>query len=172
MGIRRVKFIAHRGKWLGNHHTFPENSPELIDNAIAMNFDVEVDVWHLDGRLWLGHNGPENPITYKWLCTRYKYLWVHAKNQYAFQYLYEQWMRLNVFFHETDGMVLTTRGAIWHYPTEFTSNWNYNSVVVMPEWYNNVIIPDFVYGICSDRIGFYREAYLTKGENVFQFTNN
>lgn len=167
-----MKFIAHRGKWLGKNydHGYPENSPELIDLAIRMNYDAEIDVWHLDGRLWIGHDGPEFPIDYKWLCVRYKHLWIHAKNQYAFQYLYEQWMLLNVFYHDRDGMALTTKRIVWHYPSEFTSNWNYNSIVVLPEWYPDVIIPDFVYGICSDNVQFYKEAYLAKDENVFQFT--
>lgn len=165
-----MRFIAHRGKWLGNHNSAPENSPELIDSAIAMNYEVEIDVILQDGCLWLGHDKPEIPISYSFLCARYKYLWCHCKTVETFHFLQDRWLKLNCFFHENDAMTLTTHGIAWTYPTDLTSNWGANSIAVLPEWYPNIVIPSEIYGICSDSIEFYKKAYLAKDENVFQFS--
>lgn len=169
-----MKFIAHRGNYLGKDviHSAPENSIELIDLAISLNYEVECDVSLHNGRLWLGHDKPKIPISYSFLCARYKYLWVHCKTIQTFYYLQDRWLKLNCFFHESDAMTLTTKNMVWVYPTELTSNWGANSVVVLPEWYSNVIIPSYVYGLCSDNIEFYRNAYLNKDHNVFQFTEH
>ena len=45
-----MKYISHRGNLTD---VFPdkENSPEYIMAAIRADFDVEVDVWYIDGKI-------------------------------------------------------------------------------------------------------------------------
>lgn len=52
-----MKYISHRGNLTD---VFPdkENSPEYIMAAIRADFDVEVDVWYIDGKIMLGHDAP------------------------------------------------------------------------------------------------------------------
>ena len=51
-------FISHRGN-LDGLNPDRENSPDYIDEAIKLGFDVEVDVRTKDGQLWLGHDEPQ-----------------------------------------------------------------------------------------------------------------
>ena len=53
--------IAHRGNLFGR---IPEreNSPEYIQEALAAGYDVEVDVWFEEGKLFLGHAKPQYEV--------------------------------------------------------------------------------------------------------------
>ena len=73
------KFIAHRGNIDGIHEKY-ENHPDYIDDAIAEGYDVEIDVWDIDGTLYLGHDKPEYKIDQNYLLDRKDVLWCHAKN--------------------------------------------------------------------------------------------
>ena len=53
--------ISHRGNTEGCNEK-KENSPDYIDNAISLGFDVEIDVRYLNGDLYLGHDLPQYKI--------------------------------------------------------------------------------------------------------------
>ena len=53
--------ISHRGNIDGVKPT-KENSPEYILEAISLGYDVEIDVWKVDGKWFLGHDEPEYAI--------------------------------------------------------------------------------------------------------------
>ena len=59
-------FISHRGN-LDGLNPDRENSPEYIDEAIKLGFDVEIDVRTKDGELWLGHDEPQYKVSEMWL---------------------------------------------------------------------------------------------------------
>jgi hypothetical protein len=49
-----MKFISHRGN-LSGRNPESENSPSYINMALKLGYDVEVDVWYIDGKWYLGH---------------------------------------------------------------------------------------------------------------------
>ena len=58
-----MKLISHRGYINGPNKT-EENSPEHILNAINNGYDVEIDVWFIDDKWYLGHDNPTYEIKY------------------------------------------------------------------------------------------------------------
>ena len=49
--------IAHRGNLYGPDPE-RENTIEVISEALALGYDVEIDIWLVDGKLYLGHDEP------------------------------------------------------------------------------------------------------------------
>ena len=71
--------ISHRGNINGRIPDL-ENSPDYIDAAIKLGYDVEVDLWWVVGRIYLGHDEPQYEVSDEWLGNRINKLWVHCKN--------------------------------------------------------------------------------------------
>ena len=142
-----MKFIAHRGNIDGPSKF--ENSPDHIDEAISLGFDVEIDVW-VDGyKIFLGHDEPEYKIDNAFLEERRSMLWCHAKNIHALKWLVEN--NFNTFFHDTDDYTLTSKGFIWAYPGKELVE---GSICVMPEMADDPLYlkknKDIIYAVCSD----------------------
>ncbi len=137
---RLKKIISHRGNLIGRNVS-RENSPSYLIEALDRGFDVEVDVWIIDNKCFLGHDGPQYQIDSDFLTDRKDNLWVHAKNLQAASYL--RFEDLNWFWHENDKMVLTSKGFPWC---------NFNVFVrggVTVE-FDFISLPDYVYGVCTD----------------------
>jgi hypothetical protein len=49
--------ISHRGN-LNGKDVDNENNPLYIDRALGKGYDVEVDVWYVNGKWYLGHDEP------------------------------------------------------------------------------------------------------------------
>lgn len=147
-------YISHRGN-LNGKKPHLENKQEYIDDALDMGFDVEVDVWYIDGIFWLGHDGPQYKIDFDWLDNRSHRLWVHCKNKEVVEYFIEndyQTANINWFWHEEDTMVLTSFNYVWVYPGKQPVK---KSIAVMPEIYKDDISQCL--GICSDVIKKYKD---------------
>ena len=71
--------ISHRGNTNGKFESY-ENEPAYIDKAISEGFDVEIDVWMIEGVLFLGHDKPQYGVSQHWFSERYEKLWIHCKN--------------------------------------------------------------------------------------------
>lgn len=145
-------FISHRGNIYGKWSQF-ENSPDYIEKAIKFGFDVEVDVWFVDGKFWLGHDSPQYETDYKFLIN--EKLWCHAKNIEA---LFEMKKYvIHYFWHENDTVTLTSKNYVWAYPTK---NLIKNSIAVIPDFGEY----DFtnIRGICSDYVGEYQKFQTIK----------
>ena len=139
-----MKLIAHRGNINGKIESL-ENNPNYIDSAISDGYDVEIDVWLIDGNLFLGHDNPQYEVDDRWLEERINNLWVHCKNIDLLN-----WVRstsLHYFWHESDTITLTSKNYIWAYPGKQPIM---NSIAVMPELNNDDITKCI--GICSDYI--------------------
>jgi hypothetical protein len=116
-----------------------------------MGFEVEIDVWFVDDKWWLGHDEPTHSTNVEFLKTRRnKKLWCHAKNIEA-AYQMNKAGGIHYFFHDEDDITLTSKNYLWTYPgiTPLTDK----SIAVMPEktgW----SIEDLksCAGICSDFI--------------------
>jgi hypothetical protein len=134
--------ISHRGNVAGRVVN-RENRLEYLESARAAGFQVEVDVWWHEGELWLGHDGPSEPIELFWLAQ--PDIWVHAKNVEALCRLLNY---AHVFFHDQDAVALTSCGLVW---TRTGAQLTQRSIAVLPEQANYT--PDELrgcYAICSD----------------------
>jgi hypothetical protein len=142
-------YISHRGNLKGRN-VERENQPEYIDEAINAGFDVEIDFWFIDGRTYLGHDGPEYEVDEQWFTTRADKLWVHCKNVEGLN-----WIRntiLHYFWHENDTLTLTSKQYMWVYPGKQPI---IGSIAVMPEIHNDKIKK--CAGVCSDFVEDYRK---------------
>lgn len=138
--------ISHRGNVNGKILE-AENKPEYIIDALSMGYNVEVDVWFVDNKFWLGHDKPEYKIDYNFLTN--EKLWCHAKNIDAI--LEMKKYVIHYFWHEKDTITLTSKNYIWAYPGNQPIK---RSIAVMPEMYNEDI--SNCIGICSDYINRYK----------------
>lgn len=138
--------ISHRGNVNGKRLD-SENSPEYIENAIEQGYEVEIDVWFKDGRLWLGHDEPQYSVEFRWIRDRITKLWIHCKNIESLLYFKDCEYPINYFWHEEDTITLTSNGTIWAYPGKQPIK---NSIAVLPEIHNDNVFSCI--GICSDNI--------------------
>ena len=147
--------IAHRGLMNGPDKSL-ENKPEQIDKALKEGYDVEVDVWHSNGKWFLGHDGPITEIPFKFL--KKKGLWIHCKNWWALESLTATSRKLHYFWHQTDCYTLTSKGIPWVYPGKRTIT---TGVRVLPEEVGDlkdIASMDKCYGICSDYVNEIRKT--------------
>ncbi len=81
-----MKLIAHRGLTNGPDNAL-ENTIAAIDLAIEHGYDVEVDIWKIQDKIYLGHDEPKESIDLEFLLR--PQIWAHAKNLQALQYMLE-----------------------------------------------------------------------------------
>ena len=146
--------IAHRGNLIGPNPS-KENSPEYIQAAIDAGFYVEIDLRVIDGKYFLGHDGPDYEIDLNWLCENFnfKFLYIHCKNIEAIETMQNCDVPFNYFWHESDTLTLTSLGDLWVYPGKQPVN---GSIAVMPEIHKDDISK--CYGICTDYSIDYRKG--------------
>jgi len=141
--------ISHRGN-IDEKIVERENHPDYIDTAINLGYDVEIDMWWVDGKTYLGHDVPQYEVDDEWLTERINKLWVHCKNIELLN-----WIRsttLHYFWHEEDTLTLTSKNQIWAYPGKQPI---LGSIAVMPEINKDNI--SLCIGICSDYIKNYKK---------------
>ena len=139
--------ISHRGNTEGK--TSQENHPDYIMKAYNWGYDVEIDVWFIDNKYYLGHDEPIYETNLDFVKNRH--FWVHCKNLDALYNLSNYKKDINYFWHQDDEYTLTSWGVIWTFPGKILTNY---SVAVLPELYTNTKL-DKCYGICSDYIKRY-----------------
>ena len=141
--------ISHRGNIDGRLESW-ENEPTYIDLAISKGYDVEIDVWYVDGILYLGHDKPDYGVEFRWFRDRISKLWIHCKNIDAVIFFKESQYEFNYFWHQEDTITLTSKNHIWVYPGKQPIK---NSIAVMPEINDDDISKCL--GVCSDYIEKY-----------------
>ena len=140
--------ISHRGN-LSKRNEETENSIPSIDKALSLGLDVEIDVWYVNNKYYLGHDKPTYSIDIEYL--RNPKLWCHAKNKealFAFRDL-----DIHYFWHEQDSYTITSKGYIWSHVGMPISSY---AVCVLPEQTNQSDFKDSL-GICSDQILLYMD---------------
>lgn len=141
-----MKLICHRAN-LNSIDYENENNPKKINYCLNLGYDVEIDVWKIKEKFYLGHDEPKFLIAKDFLIN--DKFWCHAKNLDA---LYEmiKIKTINCFWHQEDDFTITSTGHIWTYPERELTN---NSIAVLPErsQYNIEQLKN-CYGICSDNI--------------------
>lgn len=150
-------FISHRGNLIGKCPHM-ENSPEYVIEALNAGYDVEIDFWVKDDKLYLGHDEPQYEIESEML--EHERLWIHAKNAAGLNHLSAKCAHLNWFWHEDDAYTITSKGYVWAYPGKPLVH---NSVCVLPE--REGIIAENLHknihlvAICSDTIAEYKAIF-------------
>lgn len=137
--------VAHRGLTEGPCEK-TENSPEIINNAINQGFDVEVDIWYIDGDFFFGHDNPQYDANeyMKNIKNPEKY-WFHAKNVEAVSKLID--INLRVFYHTDEEIVMTSKQELW----SVCGKKHQNSMLVLPEVSGiGVEKNDNILGVCTD----------------------
>ena len=142
--------ISHRGYIDGEDPLF-ENNPVQIKRLLKMGIEVEIDVWYIDGRYFLGHDDPKYQIQESFL--KQEGLWCHAKNKDALERMLAS--DIHCFWHQVDDYTITSRGYIWAYPSKETSG--KNTVFLFPEKYPDIDEQKYDY-VCTD----YVTKYLNK----------
>jgi hypothetical protein len=142
--------ISHRGNINGKFESY-ENEPNYIDLAIKKGYDVEIDVWCINGILYLGHDKPQYGIDFKWFTDRIAKLWIHCKNIESLEFFNKSDYDINYFWHQEDTATLTSKNYIWAYPGKQPIK---NSIAVMPELHDDDT--SNCKGICSDYIEKYK----------------
>jgi hypothetical protein len=133
--------ISHRGN-LSGPEPESENSPGRIRYVLKQGFDVEIDLWVVNGRSYLGHEYPQYIIDNEFL-SDIRGLWVHCKNRDAL-YLAMSIPGLRYFWHESDEYTMTSQGIVWvHVGIKPIKG----SICVMPKDDEDV---SMCYGICTD----------------------
>jgi hypothetical protein len=147
MGVEML-VIAHRGNLNGPNPRL-ENKPSYIQKAINKGFQVEIDVWCMGNKWYLGHDKPQYLIDFTWLDKRYNDLWIHCKNIKAMHELLKHggiFYFFKFFFHQNDDFTLTSNGKLW-------INVNYNGKLTKDCIvcdFNNSRKVDNIYGVCTD----------------------
>jgi len=145
--------IAHRGNYKGRD-IFRENTISYIEEAIANDFDVEVDVWLLDRKWYLGHDLPKEEIDLSFL--ERSQIWTHAKDLQGYVSLYHN-PKAHVFWHDKDDFVFTSKGIKWARSGIVT----HDGVMTMPQYdeffdiSNGILQP---LGICCDDFRPYHDS--------------
>jgi len=139
-------WILHRGLMNGPDQN-TENKEDLLWKRLSEGWDIEVDMWLIDGKFWLGHDKPTDLLKDKSLLNSSK-AWIHCKNLMMLQYMTEKKMGAPFFSHDTDDAVLASNGYIWCYPGFQAGR---QSIVVIPERVPHMELDvTLIGGICSD----------------------
>jgi hypothetical protein len=138
------RWILHRGLREGPDLT-RENVEALLWQRLEEGWDVEVDVWRVDGIWWIGHDRPSNRLQNSTLLLHPR-AWIHCKNLEAVGAMPPS---SNYFVHDNDPATLTSQGFLWCYPGQ-KANFH-KCVVVLPErigWRLSTF--ETVNAVCSD----------------------
>jgi len=145
------RWILHRGLSNGPvDNPLLENNEMLLKEKITQGWEVEIDIWKIDEKFYLGHDKPSTLLNDISLLESSN-VWVHCKNITAA--IACQNLQANFFIHDTDIAVLTSKQWIWCYPGTTAER---KSVCVLPE---RTTIKDFsdVGAVCSDYMPIFFE---------------
>jgi hypothetical protein len=156
-----MKFIAHRGNVRGPNVN-SENTVQYIESALAKGFDVELDLWLVNEKYYLGHDSPSTEIDFQWLVELRGQIWLHCKNRQALFSLNkssEEGDCFNYFWHDSDAYTMTSLGFIWTYPGVIEGA---NTIINLPELSKRNIYQlkeSPAFGVCSDYVGLIRSEF-------------
>jgi hypothetical protein len=125
------RWILHRGLTHGPNRSLENNENEIL-SRIQEGWDIEMDVWYIDGSWWIGHDAPTTPLEHTELLT-HKQCWIHCKNVEA---LYHIPKESHHFVHDRDVATLTSDRYIWYNINQFVYpevGSDKGSVIVLPE---------------------------------------
>ena len=156
-----MKLISHRGNIIGPNPT-RENKPSYVDTAISAGYEVEIDVYYLNDKFYLGHDTPDYEVNDKWITLRKNSLWIHCKNLDAATKLQKMGNSYNYFCHNLDEYVLCSNGHTWVH--DLTLNIGKTTIIPL---LSDIDILNYEggvpYGICTDYISLAEYELKQKG---------
>jgi len=140
--------ISHRANIDGpNEET--ENTINSIKYCLEKGISVEIDIWHKNNQLYLGHDEPQYKIDFDFLKLNYCSLWIHCKNFEALEF-FSNYIFMHFFWHENDKFTLTSHNFIWTYPNQNVCN---KSVIVcQSKEETKKYLKENCFGVCTDYI--------------------
>ena len=144
-----MKFITHRGNIDGPNPEW-ENDPSRIEDVLNKGYDVEIDVWKIGSKLFLGHDGPQFPIDYGFI--KNESLLCHAKNLEALEYMLKM-DDVHCFWHQEDHYTITSNGYIVSYPGYAVTP---KTICMRPEAQSYTQLYGSAYAICSDYVEIFK----------------
>jgi hypothetical protein len=146
-----MKLIAHRGNIDGPNSAY-ENSVDYLWFALTNGFDVEVDVWHVDDQIWLGHDSPTYKLGHSAFMSllSHRGVWWHAKDYNTLNYMLSHGRQIKVFAHEGDRYGLVNGGYIWTADTSMQLDQYNRTVWILPTLPPDFVVNECVYGLCTD----------------------
>jgi hypothetical protein len=138
-----AKFIAHRGNTNGPNPA-DENTIEYLRHAWKSGYDVECDLIGYNGKLYFGHDEPQDLADINFL--KEEGVWCHAKNTEALVLLDN--IGSHYFWHQEDNLTLTSKNYFWCFPGVFVDSpravWLDLHGKPLPNNIKNI------YGVCGD----------------------
>lgn len=138
-------FISNKGNIKGQNSE-KENHPDYIMGAIKSGFHVKTDAYHIDGKYYLGCDGPKYEVQRQFFFNQK--MWVHCRNVETLSHFSETNFLAHCFFHDTDCATLTSKGFIWLYNGQPV--FGNKCIAVKPEKITTYYDISKAYGICSD----------------------
>ena len=145
-----MRLISHRGNLFAGQTAPKENTEQAVYEALSLGFEVEVDLWKVNSNYYLGHDYPQNQVSFWFLVKNSRKLWFHCKNKAAFRIF----RYFGGFMHESEPFVESkTIFSKWRWNHSSNHNFDNRSVCVMPELHN-LSIEDYrtAGAVCSDDI--------------------
>jgi hypothetical protein len=127
------RWICHRGLKNGPNKDLENRESEILARLLE-GWDVEIDVWYIDGEWWLGHDNPAKRLSDTSILL-HPHVWVHCKHLPALERCIQQ-EHIHCFTHDSDEATLTSKQYIWCYPGKILGK---KSICVMPERHNFTI---------------------------------
>lgn len=143
--MKNLILISHRGN-VNEKNISYENNPNYISTALQLEFNVEIDLWRINSKLYLGHDSPQYIIDENYILN--EKFWIHIKNSEAMEYC-SNIDNINYFWHNTDDYTLTSFGFIWTYPNKKILS---KSIAMIPNKINDINHLLNCSGICNDYI--------------------
>lgn len=143
-----MRLISHRGNTDGINPAL-ENHPDYIDEAMK-EYEVEIDIRLIGGKLMLGHDLGQYAITKGWLEDRADKLLVHCKDYESLSELSDT--KLKAFYHSSEPFVaIRNDNAIWCHDLSRSDT---NSIVPLLGR-DDILLFKYIkaQGVCSDYIG-------------------
>jgi hypothetical protein len=157
--------ISHRAN-LNGPDKQSENNPQQIKKVISEGFNVEIDLWKQDDRIYLGHDSPEILINDSFLFDIPNSLWIHCKNIESAEFCCLN--DLTWFGHDVDNYVsIFGKKNIWRHPNS-NSKFTKNTIAVLPEL-SRLSVNDLnsISGICTDYPLIYSHSKLSDIEKIY-----
>lgn len=154
-----MKFISHRGN-LSGPISSEENNPEKIKHCLSLGYDVEIDIWNVNEKFYLGHDEPNHEVSLEFLVN--KSLWCHAKNLQSLHSML-QVKNINCFWHQNDDYTLTSHGYIWVFPNKPLIK-NCIALIGNNTLYSEKELQE-CYAICGDSVEKYLKVYGKSKKN-------
>lgn len=145
-------YISYQGIYDGTEYQ-AANTPSQISKALAMGFSVMIDVWRIDGLLYVGNGQPLDQVTERYI--QGPRVWINAQNDEMKEWIVDQPSRLypNYFWFDAPTppppYATASNGKLI---TPGTVPINNDSVIFLPEIDDKSLFSTTklkCYGVCS-----------------------